>query len=156
MTPPAAARLGAALEGFLVLGAGLAERHAHVDQPRRKAEAVGLDDLGIDTGAIDRKMLAEPGNLAAGDQEIALLVEPFGGVEKPSPFDQDQPAHAAAFRSRVSMSRQAMRTATPSSTWSRMALRSMSSATVPSISTPRFIGPGCMISASGLARASLS
>ena len=44
-----------------------------------------------------------------------------------------------------------MRTATPISTCWRIRLRSMSSATSLPISTPRFIGPGCMISASGLA-----
>ena len=49
----------------------------------------------------------------------------------------------------------AMRTATPISTWSRMTLREWS-AMVDAISTPRFMGPGCMISASGLARASFS
>ena len=59
-------------------------------------------------------------------------------------------------RSRARISRQAMRTATPISTWWRIRLRSMSSATSLPISTPRFIGPGCMISASGLANLSLS
>ena len=49
----------------------------------------------------------------------------------------------------------AMRTATPISTWSRMTLREWS-AMVEAISTPRFMGPGCMMSASGLARASFS
>ena len=49
-----------------------------------------------------------------------------------------------------------MRTATPISTCWRMTLRSMSSATSLSISTPRFIGPGCMMSASGFAAFSFS
>ena len=49
-----------------------------------------------------------------------------------------------------------MRTATPISTWARIRLRSMSSAISLPISTPRFIGPGCMISASGLAARNLS
>ncbi len=49
-----------------------------------------------------------------------------------------------------------MRTATPISTCSRITLRSGSSATALSISTPRFIGPGCITSASGLARPSFS
>ena len=49
-----------------------------------------------------------------------------------------------------------MRTATPISTCSWMTERSRSSATSESISTPRFIGPGCMISASGLATLSFS
>ena len=109
-------RLGAALEGFLVLGAGLAEQYAHVDQPRREAETFGFDDLRVDAGAVDREMFAEASDPAAGDQEITDLIQAFCRVEQARPLDQDQPAHAAAFRFRVSMSRQAMRTATPSST----------------------------------------
>ena len=57
---------------------------------------------------------------------------------------------------RVSTSMQAMRTATPISTCSWIAERPRSSATEVAISTPRFIGPGCMISTSGLATFSLS
>jgi hypothetical protein len=51
---------------------------------------------------------------------------------------------------RASASRTAMRTATPISTCSRMS-DCAPSATKVSISTPRFIGPGCMTSAPGLA-----
>ena len=58
-------------------------------------------------------------------------------------------------RWRASACSTAMRTATPISTCSRITLRA-SSATLESISTPRFIGPGCMTRASGLARASFS
>ena len=68
-------------------------------------------------------MLAEACDLAAGDQQIAHLIQPFRRIEQAGMLDQDQPAHAAAFRFRVRVSRQAMRTATPSSTWSRIALR---------------------------------
>ncbi len=46
-----------------------------------------------------------------------------------------------------------MRTATPLATWSRMTERP-ESAMSEAISTPRFMGPGCMTIASGLARAS--
>src|SRR5690606_19453095 len=53
---------------------------------------------------------------------------------------------------RVKTSRQAMRIATPISTCSVMIERSGKSATVLSISTPRFIGPGCITIASGAAR----
>ncbi len=49
-----------------------------------------------------------------------------------------------------------MRTETPISTCSRITLCAGSSATALSISTPRFIGPGCITSASGAARASFS
>ena len=60
-----------------------------------------------------------------------------------------------ADRPRDSTSSTAMRTATPISTCSLITLRTGSSATALSISTPRFIGPGCITSASGLAWASL-
>mgnify|MGYP003694353147 CR=1 FL=1 len=53
-------------------------------------------------------------------------------------------------RFRDSASSTAMRTATPISTCSRISDWAPS-ATAVSISTPRFIGPGCMTSASGLA-----
>ncbi len=52
---------------------------------------------------------------------------------------------------RVNMSRHAMRTATPISTCSVIVERPGWSATLLSISTPRFIGPGCMTIASGFA-----
>jgi hypothetical protein len=48
-----------------------------------------------------------------------------------------------------------MRTATPISTWSVITER-LPSAIAGSISTPRFIGPGCITMASGLASASFS
>jgi hypothetical protein len=51
---------------------------------------------------------------------------------------------------RASASKTAMRTATPISTCSRMSDCELSATSV-SISTPRFIGPGCMTSAPGLA-----
>ena len=66
------------------------------------------------------------------------------------------PGSLRARRLRARRSIAAMRTATPISTCSWMTLTLMSSASVPSISTPRFIGPGCMTMASGLAAASFS
>ena len=53
-------------------------------------------------------------------------------------------------RLRASASSTAIRTATPISTCSRIS-DCAPSATIESISTPRFIGPGCITSASGLA-----
>ena len=50
----------------------------------------------------------------------------------------------------------AIRTATPIATCSVIAERLTSSATAVAISTPRFIGPGCMTMASGFAAASFS
>src|SRR5690606_29204443 len=77
---------------------------------------------------------------AAGDRQGTRLLHP-------------QPSTPRALR--VSTSRQAMRIATPISTCSVMIDPGMS-ATLLSISTPRFIGPGCMTIASGAARASRS
>jgi len=48
-----------------------------------------------------------------------------------------------------------MRTATPLATWSRMTEYGPS-ATSDAISTPRFIGPGCITRTSGFARRSRS
>src|SRR5262249_47865775 len=59
-------------------------------------------------------------------------------------------AHHAFGSVRDKASSAAMRTATPISTCSRMS-DCAPSATAVSISTPRFIGPGCMTSAFGLA-----
>ncbi len=61
-----------------------------------------------------------------------------------------QHGHHALGRLRASASSTAMRTATPISTCSRIS-DCAPSATMESISTPRFIGPGCITSASGLA-----
>jgi hypothetical protein len=55
----------------------------------------------------------------------------------------------------ASMAITAMRTAMPKVTWGRITAW-LPSATAESISTPRFIGPGCMTMASGLASASFS
>lgn len=60
-------------------------------------------------------------------------------------------AHAFRRKSRASTSSTAIRTATPISTCSPITDRSGSSAMALSISTPRFIGPGCMTMASGFA-----
>ena len=49
-----------------------------------------------------------------------------------------------------------MRIATPISTWVVISETPGWSATLLSISTPRFIGPGCITSAPGAARASRS
>ena len=147
----------AAVDPLLVLGAGLAELHAHVDQARRQAQALGVDHLGTAGRQRHRHARADLGDPAADDQHAPSPVEPGCGVEQARVDDHDGPAHAAPTRRCwVKRSSTAIRTATPISTWSRMALRSMSSATTPSISTPRFIGPGCMISASGLAARNLS
>src|SRR5260221_13571091 len=138
-----------------VLGAGLAQLHAHVDDSRGQTMPTAIDHgrpAWRPAAAIERR------DQAVDDEDAAGLIAPARRVEQPRVAEEGR-AHGIAGplpRSRVNSSRQAMRTATPISTWWRMTLRSMSSATSLSVSTPRFICPGCIIIASGLATASLS
>ena len=78
------------------------------------------------------------------------LVAAARGVDDATVADQD--LHAS-FPARMDIT--AMRTAMPNVTCGRITERGPS-ATAESISTPRFIGPGCMTMASGLASASRS
>src|SRR5690606_39509715 len=71
-----------------------------------------------------------------------------GGQDRAAADDDHVPSPGEA-RSRNST---AMRAATPFRTWSRIRVRD-ESATWGEISTPRFIGPGCMTTASGRRRA---
>src|SRR5262249_9636153 len=94
---------------------------------------------------------------AVGDQEVAGKVELARRIDDARVGEQDRTAvgqrhlsvHAFG-RLRDSASSTAMRTATPISTCSRMS-EWAPSATSESISTPRFIGPGCITRAPGLA-----
>src|SRR5690606_8297770 len=89
-------------------------------------------------------------------QDRAPLVGVGRGVHDPRVGDDDRGAHADTCEGSASRaSRTAIRTATPISTWWVMTERGPS-AMAGSISTPRFIGPGCITMASGLATASLS
>ena len=91
---------------------------------------------------------------AVGDQHVAGAVEIARRIDDAGVGEQDRAAigqHDHAFgRLRASASSTAIRTATPISTCSRIS-DCAPSATIESISTPRFIGPGCITSASGLA-----
>ena len=159
--------LAAALDRFHVLGAGLAQLHAHVDQPGRQAQPAAASTISASASAVGAASAPTAAIRPSIDEQIAGCVEPARGIEQPRAADQQAarsplqsaPSFTAAAgplpRSRARISRQAMRTATPISTCWRIRLRSISSATSLPISTPRFIGPGCMISASGLARAQL-
>src|SRR5262249_48719755 len=136
-----------------------------------EVQALAIDRLDAIGRAGGEQVGAEVGDLAVADQDGAFVflvgcrIDDAGidvggrsGVRQCSA--QNAAAHGAAGmewrRPTISASRQAMRTATPISTCSWMTLRSRSSATSESISTPRFIGPGCMIRASGLATLSFS
>ena len=142
-------------DGLAVVGAGLADEGAHVDQAGGDDLAGAIDDLGAlgHAGRADAALgLADH---AVGDQQVAGKIEIARGIDDPGVGEQDRAAvgqhEAHAFgRFRDSASSTAMRTATPISTCSRMS-DCAPSATIESISTPRFIGPGCITSASGLA-----
>ena len=119
--------------------------------------AAAVDDLGAfrHAGCADAALgLADH---AVGDQQVAGKIEIARRIDDPRVGEQDRAAvaavdqHGYAFgRLRDSASSTAMRTATPISTCSRIS-DCAPSATMESISTPRFIGPGCITSASGLA-----
>ena len=99
-------------------------------------------------GAKDLERHVGHGVDIALDQERIVI-----GAGAVRPGDEDHEGLGAAHwfgRCLASASSTAMRTATPISTCSRMS-DCAPSATSESISTPRFIGPGCMTSASGLA-----
>ncbi len=92
---------------------------------------------------------------AIGNQDVAGPVEIPGGIDDAGVGEQDRGGGRSAWshafgRLRASASSTAIRTATPISTCSRIS-DCAPSATIESISTPRFIGPGCITSASGLA-----
>src|SRR5690606_19342979 len=133
---------------------GLVDREdAEVDQCRS-------DELAL---CIERLVALLRGNLAKCRdppfRETNHACTDAVGRDQSAAGDRERPhllhTHCPSFQPgtpralRVSTSRQAMRIATPISTWRVMIERSSMSATSLSISTPRFIGPGCMTSASG-------
>ena len=163
----ATCRGGAACRGkrLAMLVARLSGEHHRVDQTGSKHAAGAVDDLGIARSAC-RDAGPEIGDGAVHDQRAALAVETRGGIDQARIDEGNSRGAVPVLVERMCRGHRlgswrakawstAMRTATPISTCSRMTLRA-SSATFESISTPRFIGPGCITSASGLARASLS
>src|SRR5690606_17125047 len=128
---------------------------AEVDEARHDHAAAGPDDLvAILCGHVADRV--DPSlNEAHGTGDHPGWRNDLAAAHRHAPqLLQPQPSTRRARR--VSTSRQAIRIATPISTWVVMIERSGRSATELSISTPRFIGPGCMTIASGAARASRS
>src|SRR2546425_2235711 len=141
---------------LLVLVAGLAQVHVHVDEAGAHPRAGGVDHRG----ALGHR---EPGaharDLAVLDQHVLDAVHRAGGIDHAPTADQqrhrERPlrghwACASPLRPPASSRSTAMRTATPLETWSRITEYGPS-ATSGDSSTPRFTGPGCMISTSGRA-----
>jgi hypothetical protein len=136
------------LERRLVFEPRLAQSRREVDQARADDAAACVD--GSFGGEAGRRRLAKADDAAVGDEDIGGLVEAAGGIDDAAVLDADSHGQAPA-----SMAITAMRTAMPKVTCGRITA-CRPSATAESISTPRFIGPGCMTMASGLASASFS
>jgi hypothetical protein len=62
-----------------VLGAGLAQLHAHVDEPRREAQAISIDRFHFPRGR--REIAPDRGDLLPLDEEIAAGIEPAFGIQ---------------------------------------------------------------------------
>src|SRR6185295_4370026 len=109
-------------------------------------EEAGRDDQarGIELRNIGNVRLADGGNLSITDDHVDDGIDPARRVDKPPTLDH-QIHYTPTIRYRI-----AMRTATPEATWSRMT-ENGPSATSDVISTPRLMGPGCMMMASGFA-----
>src|SRR5207248_6472584 len=103
-----------------------------VDEPRREHEAVAVDDGGAGGRAhADHAVL---------DRDVGGLVPSRGRIDDPRPLQEELHAPvppSIRYRSDI-------RTAMPFVTCSVITLCGRS-ATSDAISTPRFIGPGCMI-----------
>jgi hypothetical protein len=62
-----------------VLGAGLAQLDAHIDEPWSEAQPVGFHNLGI--APWRQEIAADRGDTVTFDQQIAASVEAALGVE---------------------------------------------------------------------------
>src|SRR5690606_33873361 len=131
-----------------VVGARLAGKDPHVDEAGTSDQSGGVDALGM-IGCARRGALGKIGDEAVLDEDRAGIVATRGGVDDSGVLDEEGGGHAGAPLP-SSASSTAMRTATPISTCSVMT-DCGPSAMAGSISTPRFIGPGCMTSAPGRA-----
>ena len=135
------------LQRRLVLQTRLAQARGEIDETRRHHQTSGLQ------GALRHKVqrhLTDGDDTTGSDENIGNMVEPARRVDDTSAPDKDP--HAAPPISRFIT---AIRTAMPKVTCGRITACGPS-ATAESISTPRFIGPGCMTIASGAAKASFS
>jgi hypothetical protein len=130
---PGESRVELRLERGLVLEPRLAQARGEIDQAGRDHQAGGIDDaLG------PRESLRD---MPLGDEKVAGSVSSCGRIDDARVADL-QPHQLPA-----TMLMTAIRTAMPNVTCGRMTERGPS-ATVESISTPRFIGPGCITIAS--------
>src|SRR5262249_47585590 len=132
--------------GLLVFVARLAQVHVDIDEARADDLAARVDDLGAGRR---REVPAEPFDLTLGDQDVLNGVEVVRRIDDAAAPQQEAHAPSPPFRP-ARRSGTPLRTATPRDRWSRMTEYGPS-ATSGDSSTPRFTGPGCMISTSGRA-----
>ena len=134
------------LERRLVLKARLAQTRRQIDQARADHQPAGIDHPLVHEA---RRRRVESNDTTAIDMKMADAVETAGSIDKSPIADRD--LHRPPARMLIT----AIRTAIPKVTCLRIT-DCVPSATADSISTPRFIGPGCITIASGLASASFS
>src|SRR5690606_11021895 len=137
--------LGRGGDGFPVFVARLANEDTRIDQPRQSREAAPVDSLATGGHSLVARIGSGGDYAPVLDQYRADLVEASRRIDDPDILDA-QRVHRAFSPSRRGSSRAsmtAMRTATPISTCASMTLCGPS-AMSEAISTPRFIGPGCM------------
>ncbi len=84
--------------------------------PGARQAPAAVDHQRVLGRAVGEQPGTEIGDPLVFDQEAARRIEPARRIEQTGADDRGPPGHAAARSSRVRTSRQAMRTATPSST----------------------------------------
>ena len=140
-------RLHFGLQRGLVFVAGFAQPGRQIDQPGRDHQAGGVDGaIGNEAG----RRRAGRRNHAVNDEHVAQRIDVVFRVDQTPVLDMQFHPWVPA-----NMLMTAIRTAMPNVTCGRITACAPS-ATAESISTPRFIGPGCITIASGLASASRS
>ena len=130
----------------LVFVARLAQARGNIDQTGHHDQAGGIDHL-LRHKTLRR--LADRSDALVGDEHILLRIDLVLRVDQATILDMN--VHFAPAKVLIT----AMRTAIPKVTCGRMT-DCVPSATLESISTPRFIGPGCITMASLFASASRS
>ena len=102
---------GAGLDRLLVLVAGLAQVHVHVDEPWADDLAARVEDLGAGDGPLEPRAAA--GDQAVLDEQVLLKVGARGGVDDPAVPDKE--LHGASWDALAPARRKsaAIRTATP-------------------------------------------
>src|SRR5439155_22655508 len=131
-------RAGPRRDGLLVLVPRLPQVRVQIDEAGRDDEPSGVDPLGA-FGSLRAR------DEAASDGDVPDVVDAGGRVEDPPALEHEARTHAASpFAPPSSRNSSAILTAMPFVTCSSITERGRS-ATSESISTPRFIGPGCMI-----------